>query len=367
MFEIQTREKLKKNGCPLCYPSFVETGLPSCYPSELEDGLQNVLERYKAIVSYWISQFHQHDVIFRAQLSDWHRFRLYQKRVRHYYPQKRFSKFLNTVRKRREKHNLEGNVHLRFDVRQQSTLKNWTNFQDYHLQKLENLEKKRKDLKKNYDITMTTKNRDFRKQSLWALQCKLKYSEKEIRLHEILLQWAEQERMAMNINYLMPVEEQNDDRNASSKIGQGADSGSRRKRRMKISLFLDDVKISKVKPKRSTGQVQKRATSRTEATIEDFIMALKSSIHEISRHRQIKSRSHKTEALFCQRRSQRVFKAERFVQSNAESSARPLHKRSSNQTSFKRSQPTSENIITRSGRVSRRPTKWISKWRNSAA
>ena len=64
VFEIQAREELKKDGCPLCYPSLVETGLPPCYPSELEDGLQNVPERYKAIVSYWISQSHQHDVIF---------------------------------------------------------------------------------------------------------------------------------------------------------------------------------------------------------------------------------------------------------------------------------------------------------------
>lgn len=208
---------------------------------------------------------------------------------------------------------------------------------------------------------MRAENRDFREQSLWALQCRLEYSEKEIRLHEILLQWAEQERMAMDISYLVPVEEQNDDRDASSKIGQGAGSGSRRKRRVKTPLFLDDVKISKVKPKRSTGQVQKRATSRTEATIEDSTMAFGSSIHEISRHRQIKSRPHKTEAPFCQRRPQRVSKAGRPVQSNAESSARPLHKRSSSQTSFKRSQPTSEDVITRSGRVSRRPTMWVSK------
>lgn len=165
----------------------------------------------------------------------------------------------------------------------------------------------------------------------------------------------------MDISYLVPVEEQNDDRNASSKISQGAGSDSRRKRRVKTPLVLDNVKISKVKSKRSTGQIQKRAKSRTETTIEDFIMALKSSIHEISRHRQIKSRPHKTEASFCQRRSQKMSKAKRFVQSNAELLARPFHKRSSSQTSFKRSQPTSEDVITRSGRVSRRPTRWVSK------
>ena len=214
---------------------------------------------------------------------------------------------------------------------------------------------------------MTMKNKDFREQSLWTLQCRLKYSEKELQLHEILLQWAEQKRMTMNISYLMSVEKQNDDRDASSKIDQKTDSDSRRKKRVKTFLFLDDVKISKVKLKRSIEQVQKRATSRIEATIENFIMTLRSSIHEISRHRQIKSRSHKIEALFCQRRSQRMFKAERFVQSNAESSTRSLHKRSSSQTSFKRLQFTSEDVITRSERVSRRSTRWISKWRNSAA
>ena len=164
MFEIQAREELKKDGCSFCYSSLVEIGLSFCYPSELEDGLQNVLEHYKAIVSYWISQSHQHDVIFRAQLSDWRRFRLYQKRIRHYYRQKRFSEFLDTVRKRHDKHNLGSNVHLRFDVRQQSTLENWTEFQDYHLQKHESLQKEREDLKEDYGITMRAENIDLREE-----------------------------------------------------------------------------------------------------------------------------------------------------------------------------------------------------------
>lgn len=369
MEEIQAREELKKDGCPLCYPSLVETGLPPCYPSKLEDGLQNVPEHYKAIVSYWISQSHQHDVIFRAQLSDWRRFRSYQRRIRHYYRQKPFSEFLDTVRKRRDKHNLGGNVHLRFNVRQQSRLENWTEFQDYHLQKHEGLEKEREDLKKDYDTTMEAEDRGFREHNLWALQCRLEYSESEMRLHEILLQWAKQERMAMDISYLVPVEEQNDDRDASSKVGREACSGSRRKRRVKTPSVLGDVKVSKAKSRRSIGQLQKRATSRTEATIEDSAVALGSGIHQISRHRQVKSRPHKTEAPLCQRRPQRVSKAGRFVQSNAESSARPLygagHKRSSGQASFKSrqslrwSQSASEDVMTRSGRVSRRPMRWV--------
>lgn len=171
MLEIQAREELKNDDCLFCYPSFVENGLPPCFSSKLEDLLKNVPERYKAIVSYWTSRSCRHDVVFRAQLADWERFRSYQESVRQHYRQnyrrKRFSEFLDKVFKRREKHNLENNnVHLRFSVRQQSRLENWTEFQDYHLQHHEDLEKEREDLKRNYEVTMQAEDRDFQERNL---------------------------------------------------------------------------------------------------------------------------------------------------------------------------------------------------------
>ena len=58
---------------------------------------------------------------------------------------------------------------------------------------------------------------------------------------------------------------------------------------MKIFLIFDDVKISKIKSKKSIEQIQKRATSKIEFIIEDFIITLKNNIFEISKYRQIKS------------------------------------------------------------------------------
>ena len=373
VLEIQAREELRNDGCPPCYPSFVESGLPPCFPSKLEDPLKNVPERYKAIVSYWTSRSCRHDVVFRAQLADWERFRSYQGRIRQHYRQnyrhKRFTEFLDRVRKRREKHNLENNhIHLRFSVRQQSRLENWTEFQDYHLQSHEDLEKERENLKRDYEITTQAEDRDFRERNLWALRCRLEQSESQIRLHEDLLQWAQQERMAMGDSHSVPVEMYNDDRDASSKVDRGACSSSYRKRRVENSSVLDNVKISKVKPKKSTRQPQK-CTNRTEATIEESAVALDDKNYQVLRRRQVKSRHHKTETPLRQRRSHRIFKTERSVRSNAKSSARPIrgagHKQSSNQASFKSrqsqkwSQPTFENVITRSRRASQRPMRWV--------
>ena len=308
--------------------------------------------------------------MLRAQLSDWRKFRSYQGRIRQHYRQIPFSEFLEKVRKRREKHNLRGNVHLRFYVRQQNRLEYWTEFQDYHLQLHENLEKEREDLKKFSDLRIEAEDTSFEgfERPSTAYQYRLEYTEQKLRWHETLLQWATQERMAMDISYPVPAEKYNDGRNASPKVDRGACSGSRQKRRRKTPSILGDVKILKAESKRLTGPRRKRTTSKTEFTIEDSAAASESSIHQVSRRRQVKPRPNKIETSLRQRRPQKVSKAERFAHANAKSPARPTrragHKRSQGQAPSKSRQPlrwskfTSEAVSTRSGRVSRRPMRW---------
>ena len=223
-------------------------------------------------------------------------------------------------------------------MRQQSRLKNWTEFQDYHLQNHDDLEREREDLKKNYEITTQAEDRDFRKRNFWALRCRLEQSERQIRLHEGLLQWAKQERMAMDDSHSVPVELYNDDWDVSSKVDREG-SSSYRKKRVDNSWIFGNVKISKAKPKKSTRQPQKCTTKRIEATIEESAVALDDKNYQVLRRRQIMSRHHKTETSFRQRSSHRIFIKNRSVRSNAKPTRRPIrgvgHNRSSNQASFK--------------------------------
>lgn len=62
-----------------------------------------------------------------------------------------FNEFVDKVCERQRRHKVGGDVHLQFDVEQQSRLENWMEFQDYHLQLHEGFEKKRDELKKKLD------------------------------------------------------------------------------------------------------------------------------------------------------------------------------------------------------------------------
>lgn len=293
MLEAQSREDLKNDGCTPCYPLYLTVPL------------RNVPEKYKAIVSYWESLPGTGDVVLRAQLADWQEFRSFQGRNRGYYRRRPFNEFVDKVRERRGRHSLEGDTCLRFDVNQQNRLENWTEFQDYHLQLHEGLEKDREDLEKEREDLKRTK--DAKKETedtgfggfgcpVNAYQQRLEYAELKLQRHETLLQWIGQERMAMDISDLVLAEENNDNRDVSPKVVRASCSGSRRKRQPETTKVLGDVKISKAKPKIPTGQHQKRTTSKTESTIEDSAAVPQSSIHQVPKCRQTKARPTKTEA-----------------------------------------------------------------------
>ena len=87
-------------------------------------------------------------MVLRAQLSDWKRFRLFQRNVRARYQHKPFSSFEDEVRERRQRHGLDGSVSLLLDLNQQSQLQNWIEFQNYQLKRLEQFDKERDEWKK---------------------------------------------------------------------------------------------------------------------------------------------------------------------------------------------------------------------------
>ncbi len=137
-------------------------------------------------------------MVLRAQLSDWERFRKFQRKVRRYYQHRSFSDLDEKVRERRRRHQLEGDVCQRFDPGQQSGLENWVEFRDYHLHYHERLEKKRDGLKEELDVAGkgvegTENDEDDRT----AIQEILKATKRQLERHKNLLQWIEQERLVM--------------------------------------------------------------------------------------------------------------------------------------------------------------------------
>ncbi len=356
--EIQSRKELENEGCP------------PCYPSDLNVPLKNIPQKYQAIISYWESFPGTGDVVLRAQLSDWQKFRAFQKRVRRHYRQRPFNEFVVRVYERQRRHKVGRNVYLQFDVKEQNRLENWMEFQDYHLQLREGLEKERDEFKKKLDNARkeaeNTDTPDFDR-AAEAYQQRLEYAERKLQRHMTLLQWIKQEQRVMDSGYPTRVEGDNDLRDTAPKVARVAYARSRQKRRRKTPTVLGDVRVSKAKPQNRNRQRQKHVVSIPEYAAEDSAAALQSSTPQVLKRRENKPRGTKEETPLRQRRPQRVSKAERFANTNrlsAGRSCRAGHKWSPGQALSKqrqspqRPQSVSIDVITRSGRVSRRPLRW---------
>ena len=120
-----------------------------------------------------------------AQLISWRKFRAYQRQTR-----RRFKDFGDALRQRRQRHGLDGSVSLNADLEQQSALERWIEFQNYHLARLEALEKERDGLTKELAEPCSADDRD-------AITHLLGTSERNIKRHHVLLRWIEQKREAM--------------------------------------------------------------------------------------------------------------------------------------------------------------------------
>jgi hypothetical protein len=312
-------------------------------------------------------------VILRAQLSDWQKFRAFQRRVRRSYQQRPFTEFVDKVCERQRKHKVEEDFHLQLNVKQQSRLENWIEFQDYHLHLHEGLVKKRHEVKKKLDDAWKeaegTGTSGFDR-AIKAYQQNLEYAERKLQRHETLLQWIKQERTAMDSRYRTPVEEDNDVRDATPKIVRVVYAArSRQKKRRETPTVLGNVRVSKGKPQNRNRQCQKRTTSIPEPASEESAAAPQSSIPQVPKCREHKPGRNKTQTPLRQRRPQRVSKPERFADTNmkwlpAGRSRLAGHERSPGQALSKhrqspqRPQSVSMDVITQSGRVSRRPVRW---------
>ncbi|KAL9118862.1 MAG: hypothetical protein Q9187_004584 [Circinaria calcarea] len=363
LFEAQARKELENDGCP------------PCYPLDLEIPLRNPPEKYQPIIGYWQSFPGTGDVVLRAELSDWRKFRSSQSRVRRRFRNKPFSKFEDEVRERRRRHELGGDLRLIFDLEQQSRLENWIEFQHYHLKRFERVEKKRDGLKQELDEARkkaedtdaagSTRAAEIAE----AVQQIVENTEWDLERHKVLLQWIEQERRAMDPGYPTPIEKDKDDQDAAPKAVRRASTRALQKRRLETSGVLGKVRISKAMPKKQNMQTQTPNAPELEPAIQDSDATPQSSIPQAPKRRETMLRRTKEETPLHQLRPQRVAKAKRFTEARVESlsgtrsfragqTRSPDRAPSKYQPARQRSQPAPEYVMARSGRRSRQPVRW---------
>ncbi|KAL9103375.1 MAG: hypothetical protein Q9163_001587 [Psora crenata] len=212
LFEAQARKDLESYGCP------------PCYPSHFSVPVRDPPEEYRPLIEYWQSTGGR-DVPLCAQICDWRKFRAFQLRMRAYYPEERFSIYMDRARERRRRHGLDGDVHLLLDSEQQTQKQNWIEFQGYHCKKHEEFVKEREKFEQMKNDDTQTKAADtdhasFERAKInrLAIAERLRYNEKCRRKHEVLLGWIEQQRLAMNVQPQTPIEEDSHGQNAASEV-----------------------------------------------------------------------------------------------------------------------------------------------------
>ena len=241
--EAKARKTMETEGCP------------PCYPTHLEIPLREPPEKYQAIISYWKSFPGTGDVVLRAQLSDWKRFRGFQKEVRRYYRHRNFGEFVDQVRERRRRHGLGGNVCLRLDLKQ-SRLETWIEFQDWHLQRLKGFEKHRDKLRKELDDVQGEVKDTGATEVAEACEQELEHAEWVLKRHNTLLHWIEQERLSIDTRCSTLVnEEDRSNQDAALKAVQRASPTTRRRKQPTV---LGEVRVSKAKRRKPNMPRQKR-------------------------------------------------------------------------------------------------------------
>ena len=277
---------------------------------------------------------------------------------------------MDKVRERRRRHNLNSDVRLLLDPRQQSQLENWMEFQNYHLQQLEKFEEEHDELEKELDNNQRkAKDEDIAVSKLAmkdtpAIQQDLRYFERKLNWHKVLLQWIEEQRRAMDEEYQTFVQGDNEEQYVKA-IPRTSTRG--RRKRSQPPAVLGNVRVSKSVPKKRRMQTRKSKALEFRPAIQDPDAVLHCSVPQTPRRRKVGT---KKETALRQFRPQRVSKTERFADANTESLLGTERRGGTGQIQFSgqarsqrrrtRQQPqlAPGNVETRSGRISRPPVRW---------
>ena len=224
-----------------------------------------------------------------AQRSNWRTFWQFQQRLRHHYRNKSFSIFLSEIRERRRTHKLNVNVHLLLNAQQQSRQQNWIEFQDYHFNLHERQKKKRNELQQeliNFQKEVDDTNRkdsDYLVQQKRVIYQRLKYVQRILQWHEIMLCWIEKCRLMMN-SLFRTFAEKDSGRNILFHRQRHS------KKRDTLTVF-EKIKISKFPTKNQNIQTRTfKATVFNSAFIDSFVTISNSIEEQMSKRRKMKPR-----------------------------------------------------------------------------
>lgn len=222
--------------------------------------------------------------MLRYQKLDWEKFRKLQAMVR--CRNRSFSIFVDEVRERRQRHGLGGDVRLLLDTEQQSRLDHWIEFQNRHLKRLEEFQKKRDKLKQELeDSRKLAGDRNptcpkFGPARAEVLKRRLEVTERDLKWHHVLLHWIEQRRLAMDPGHSTLVKEDHEDQDAASKAVRKISTRGRRIKQTDGPSVLGKVRVTKTKSKeRNTRnmRIQNPKASELEPSFQNLDVILQSS------------------------------------------------------------------------------------------
>lgn len=352
-----------------------ELGCPPCYPPDVDLTTRNVPDKFQAIVGYWMAVLWGDDVVLRAQLRDYQEFLASQRDTRRRFGKKWFSRFEDAVRERRQRHGLRGDVHLLLDPRQQSRLQNWVEFQNYHLKALEGFTAEQDKVQQQLD--------DARKQagdgstpvtrrvgpSIGGLEYTLVYFRRMIERRNVLLDWIERQRQAMDAGHPTPPREKNSDESTVlSEAGPRTSAGSGRSRRSKASspskvLGPRPAKVTKAPPKQRKPPIRKLRQPDVDTRIQDLDSTPPAAqMHPKAKPRPAKEDQTSLRPVRPQRASKATARSADRSATQRRGTRRPLtpaQPRSKRRPGPRGPQPAAQTTTTtRSGRISRPPARW---------
>ena len=310
-----------------------------------------------------------------TQRSDWQKFRRNQLKQRRLYGAKFFHRYVERVRERRQRHNLSDDVRLCLNQNEQSQLKNWIEFQHYHLKRLEELGEGRIELYKTLDdVQKETMDADRAKaeralRDVTGIQRRLGYNERLTEGNKTLLQWIEQKRTEMVLNNSKLVEENSNNQDAVATVSQRTSTRSYARRQP--SVLLDNAGFSKATTlKNRKKQTEKSKVSKSEPSISNPPAFSKSDAPQAPKHGERKTKHTDEERPLRQLRPQRVSKKSRLegaisTSSSGKTRGPSSQTRALDNTQNKRqlasqlSHAANSRFVTRYGRSSVPPARWV--------
>ncbi|GAB0138367.1 hypothetical protein EsDP_00006602 [Epichloe bromicola] len=330
--ELDARLTLERDGCP------------PCYPSGLEIPLHRPPEKYKAIVQYWQSFPHTDDMVLRAQLSNWRAFRASQSNLRRGFRDNAFSKFVDAVRNRLQKHGINEQVNLGLDLEQQTHLQTWIEYLHHNLKRMEQFEKRRDRLKE--ELSGAIKAEDME-----TVLNELEIAERDLERHKVLLVWIEEERRTMEAKAKI-IRRGKNNRSIISRT-------ARRTSARGIPATMGQVEASRSVPKIRKCQHRKPTTAENELTTRDREGVPRSSGTQTLKHRSTGHTHPKETSANYQRRLPK----DHVPHLRSGTQRGTLHQadrvRSGRRKEQGRLEQPCEHFRTRSGRISKPPTRWV--------